>query len=71
VIVVCPSFVTHVDSPVARSAVSALKTAASMSVVAWTGWPVEFIWNAPLPLNDTGKSFNFVLQSAHETKIQL
>ena len=50
VVVVCPSFVIAVDRPVARSAVSALNAVDDTTVPVTTGWPLEFIWNVPLPL---------------------
>jgi len=53
VVAVCPSLVTHVDSPVARSAVSALNAVDEMTVPVITGWPLELIWNVPEPLKDT------------------
>ena len=50
VVVVCPSLVMAVVSPVARSVVNALNADAVMTVPATTGWPVELIVNVPLPL---------------------
>ena len=50
VVVVCPSFVIAVDSPVAKSAVRALNAVDDMTVPVTTGWPVLLIWNVPLPL---------------------
>jgi hypothetical protein len=47
-VVVCvPSFKMQVDSPVARSAVSALNTLALIVVPATTGWPLVLIENVP------------------------
>jgi hypothetical protein len=39
-----------VDRPVARSAVSALKTLLEMTVPVTTGWPVLLMLKVPLPL---------------------
>ena len=50
VVVVCPSLVMAVDKPVARSAVSALKTVLLMDVPVTTGCPDVLIWNVPEPL---------------------
>ena len=50
VVVVCPSFVIAVVSPVARSAVSALKAVDDMTVPVTTGWPVLLITKVPEPL---------------------
>ena len=50
VVVVCPSFVIAVVSPVARSAVSALNAVDDMTVPVTTGWPVLLITKVPEPL---------------------
>ena len=55
VVAVCPSFVTHVDSPVARSAVSALNAVDEMTVPVTTGWPLLLTTNVPLPLKLTSQ----------------
>ena len=48
--VVCPSLVSAVVRPVARSAVRALKAVDVMVVPVTTGWPVLLILNVPEPL---------------------
>ena len=48
--VVCPSLVSAVVKPVARSAVRALKAVDVMVVPVTTGWPVLLILNVPEPL---------------------
>jgi hypothetical protein len=50
VVAVCPSFVTAVDRPVAKSAVSALNAVDEMTVPVTTGWPLLLITNVPEPL---------------------
>jgi hypothetical protein len=50
VVVVCPSFVIAVVSPVARSAVSALNAVDDMIVPRITGWPLLLITKVPEPL---------------------
>ena len=47
VIVCVPSFSMQVDSPVAMSAVKALKTVDEIVVPVTTGWPVELIEKVP------------------------
>lgn len=50
VVVVCPSFVIAVVSPVARSAVSALNAVLVMTVPMTTGWLALLITKVPEPL---------------------
>src|SRR5262245_26914667 len=56
-IVVWPSFIMAVEIIVARSAVSALNTAAEISVLATTGCPDDEITAVPLPLR--GMEFSY------------
>ena len=53
VTVVCPSFVTQFERPVARSAVRSLNTVGSIAVAATTGCPEVLIWKRPEPLKLT------------------
>ena len=48
--VVCPSLVKAVESPVPRSAVSALNAVELMTVPLTTGCPALFMLNVPEPL---------------------
>ena len=50
VVGVCPSFVIAVDSPVAKSAVSALNVVDDTVVPVTTGWPLLLITKVPEPL---------------------